>query len=122
MGASPRQCILQSGTLHLSPPQPRAVAENLIRRVDGTVKELTGLDLRTAPVSALLEAQTKLGLQSFFLQDEECLDGWQNEVGDVGRLLIGDTEYEVSPTSKVVAQLTEGQVGAMAKWHRVVHP
>ncbi|KAH6676987.1 Alpha/Beta hydrolase protein [Plectosphaerella plurivora] len=93
-GASPRQCILQSGTLHLSPPQSRAVAENLINRVSNAVKDLRGADLRTASVSTLLKAQATLGLESFFLQEESCLEGWQDKIGDVGRLLIGDCEYE----------------------------
>jgi hypothetical protein len=38
--------------------------------------------------------------------------------------LIGDTEYEVSPSSQVVACAANGEnkVGAVAEWHRVVYP
>lgn len=95
-GVSVRQCILQSGTLHLSPPQPRAMAEKLIAKIQVTVKDLSGENLRSSKVSTLLEAQAKLGLQSFTLQEEDRLEGWREKTGDFHRLLIGDTEYEVS--------------------------
>ncbi|KAM6534000.1 hypothetical protein FALCPG4_006937 [Fusarium falciforme] len=95
MGRPARQCILQSGTLHLSPPQPRGTAEVLIARVTNELSRLGNWTLRDAPVSKMLEAQERLGLGSFYLQMEEKLEGWEERIGDdFQRVLIGDTEYE----------------------------
>ncbi|KAM5372475.1 hypothetical protein ACJZ2D_007513 [Fusarium nematophilum] len=93
-GAPVRQCILQSGSLYLSSPQPRAVAEALIQNVSQAVSELGDWALQTAPASKLLEAQANLGLGAFFLQMEEQFEGWEETVGHVERVLVGDTEYE----------------------------
>lgn len=96
MGSPARQCILQSGTLHLSPPQPRKTAEILIARVSDELSRLGNWTLRDAPVSKMLEAQERLGLGSFYLQMEGKLEGWEERIGDhFQRGLIGDTEYEV---------------------------
>ncbi|KAJ3466084.1 hypothetical protein MRS44_006742 [Fusarium solani] len=95
MGSPARQCILQSGTHHLSPPQPRGTAEMLIARVTNELSQLGNWTLRNAPVSKMLEAQERLGLGSFYLQMEEKLEGWEERIGDdFQRVLIGDTEYE----------------------------
>ncbi|RSL68810.1 hypothetical protein CEP51_012449 [Fusarium floridanum] len=95
MGSPAHQCILQSGTLHLSPPQPRTTAENLIDKVSNELSQLGNWTLRDAPVSKLLEAQERLGLGSFYLQIEERLEGWEERIGEhFQRVLIGDTEYE----------------------------
>ncbi|WAO85001.1 Carboxylic ester hydrolase [Fusarium falciforme] len=95
MGRPARQCILQSGTLHLSPPQPRGTAEMLIARVANELSRLGNWTLRDAPMSKMLEAQERLGLGSFYLQMEEKLEGWEERIGDhFQRVLIGDTEYE----------------------------
>lgn len=59
------------------------------------VSALGGGDLRCAPVSALLQAQENLGLVSFYLQEEDALDGWESRLGRFERVMIGDTEYEV---------------------------
>lgn len=103
----PRQCILQSGVLPLSPPQPREVAEGLVRRVTEAVSALGGGDLRSASVSVLLQAQEDLGLVSYFLQEEDALSGWESRLGDFERVMIGDTEYEV-PTTYPEGQLMAG--------------
>lgn len=92
---SARQCILQSGTLHLSPPQPRETAIALIRKVSTTLLTYGNCSLRTAPVSTILEAQAALGLGSFCLQMETDLEGWNESLGNVYRVLIGDNEFEV---------------------------
>ncbi|KAJ4326964.1 hypothetical protein N0V84_002577 [Fusarium piperis] len=95
IGSPVRQCILQSGTLHLSPPQPRTTAEHLINKVSNELSQLGGWTLRDAPVPKLLEALEILGLGSFYLQIEETLEGWEERIGDhFQRVLIGDTEYE----------------------------
>ncbi|KAM5353421.1 hypothetical protein ACJ41O_000071 [Fusarium nematophilum] len=100
-GAPVRQCILQSGSLYLSSPQPRAVAEALIQNVSQAVSELGDWALQTAPASKLLEAQANLGLGAFFLQMEEQFEGWEETVGHVERVLVGDTEYEVGNTPEI---------------------
>ncbi|CAH0003832.1 unnamed protein product [Clonostachys byssicola] len=94
MGLLARQYILQSGSLHLSPPQPRSAAVTLIRKVENAVSDLGGWNLRTAPVDRLLEALKQCNLVSFYLQQESQLEGWGESVGSAERLLIGDNEYE----------------------------
>jgi hypothetical protein len=104
MGLPARQYILQSGSLHLSPPQPRSAAVTLIRKVETTVSDLGGWNLRTAPVDRLLEALKLCNLVSFYLQQETQLEGWGESVGSAERLLIGDNEYEVG-LSRTVTRL-----------------
>ncbi|KAM0817841.1 putative Carboxylic ester hydrolase [Seiridium cardinale] len=92
-----RQCILQSGSLHLSPPQQHSVANGLIDSMSQGLRRLGNWTLRDAPVSSLLEVQRDLGLVSFYLQMEQQLEGWSEMIsGSVERLLIGDTEYEAA--------------------------
>ncbi|KAK0385563.1 hypothetical protein NLU13_6742 [Sarocladium strictum] len=93
MGSPVDSCILQSGTLGLSPPQPRPVAENLINRLSDDLQAHGENDLRSAAVPVLLAAQDRLGMHSFYLQDDESLQGWKN-APFCERLLIGDTEFE----------------------------
>ncbi|KAH8658345.1 Alpha/Beta hydrolase protein [Xylariales sp. PMI_506] len=93
-GSPVRQCILQSGSLYLSPPQPRTVAEALIESMNNAVSRLGGGTLRDAPVATLLQVQRELGLVSFYLQAEGVFENWEESFGSVERLLIGDVEYE----------------------------
>lgn len=96
MGAPVRQCILQSGTMYLSPPQPPEATSALRKRLSIILSSLGGYDLRTAPASHLLEAQAKMGLMSYYIQMEPKLEGWQQKWGNVERIAIGDNEYEVA--------------------------
>ncbi|KAJ5335098.1 hypothetical protein N7452_007501 [Penicillium brevicompactum] len=94
MGAPVRQCILQSGTMYLSPPQPPEATSALRKRLSIILSSLGGYDLRTASASHLLEAQAKMGLMSYYIQMEPKLEGWQQKWGNVERIAIGDNEYE----------------------------
>lgn len=95
MSLPARQYILQSGSIHLSPPQPRSAAVTLIQKVEKKVSDLGGGNLRAAPVDQLLEALKQCNLVSFYLQQESKLEGWGESVGSAERLLIGDNEHEV---------------------------
>lgn len=97
IGAPVKQCILQSGTLWLSPPQPEANWRLVVSKLESKLAELGPWSLADAPVDRLLEVQAAMGLVSVFLQEEEALRGWETAHGSVNRLLLGDTEYEVSP-------------------------
>lgn len=99
MGSPVDSCILQSGTLGLSPPQPRSVAESLINRLSDDLQAHGEKDLRSVPVPVLLAAQDRLGMHSFYLQEDESLQGWKN-APFCERLLIGDTEFEVGEGSR----------------------
>ena len=101
MGAPIQQAILQSGSLHLSPPLPEAMAKAVVGRVENVLSEKKSGDLNTASVTDLLAAQTELGIVSLFLQMEPALADWEVKLGSAERLLIGDCEYEVTnvPTS-----------------------
>lgn len=124
-----RQCILQSGSLWLSPPQPRHVAESLIQKMTDAVAALGGKDLRSAPVSTLLKAvQDVMGQASFVLQQEDCLAQWESRPGTFERIMMGDTQYEVrtpwdqasSHHPKMTGRLTAtlAPVDFMAQRHR----
>lgn len=58
--------------------------------------DLGNWTLRTAPVAKILGAQESLGLISFYLQTEDALQGWRDNIGGFERIMIGDCEYEVS--------------------------
>ncbi|KAF6800343.1 carboxylesterase [Colletotrichum sojae] len=88
------QCILSSGSLYLSPPQPQAKAVAMRRAVRDRVRELGGLDLSAAPAEVLVQAQSRAGLLSWFLQAEPNLDGWERKTGKVKRLMISDVQNE----------------------------
>jgi hypothetical protein len=99
-GAPARQVILSSGSLFLSPPQPR----QKISALQGVVlKQLQSinknLNLENAPASKLIEAVKLSNLQSFFLEWEERFDGWQTKIGNAEKLLLSDVQKEVSPPS-----------------------
>ncbi|ETS82689.1 hypothetical protein PFICI_04565 [Pestalotiopsis fici W106-1] len=110
IGSPVRQCILQSGSLYLSPPQPRTNGSVVIGRLEGALSNLGKWTMRDAPVQKLLEAQAELGLVSFFLQAEEPLDGWETKHGSVERLLIGDTEYEAVLWHNGMQELSAPQI------------
>lgn len=96
LGAPISQCILSSGSLYLSPPQPQAKAVALRRAVRDRVQELGASDLNAAPAEILVKAQERAGIRSWFLQAEPKLEGWRAKSGDVKRLLISDVQNEVS--------------------------
>ncbi|KAF6830897.1 carboxylesterase [Colletotrichum plurivorum] len=88
------QCILSSGSLYLSPPQPQAKAVALRGAVRDRVRELGGVDLSTAPAEVLVQAQERAGIRSWFLQAEPDLEGWEEKTGKVKRLMISDVQNE----------------------------
>lgn len=96
MGEPIRQTILQSGSLYLSPPIPKARAEDIVAKVENQLSRNGSSNLREAPAEEILKAQADLGMVSLFLQTEPDLDGWRKKLGHAERLLIGDCEYEVS--------------------------
>lgn len=99
MGAPIRRAILQSGSLHLSPPQPESSAKVMIGRVEDALSKNGHWTLSNAPVEELLKAQAELGIVSLFLQMESALKDWQDKLGNAERLLVGDCEYEVNQDS-----------------------
>ncbi|KAH7233624.1 Alpha/Beta hydrolase protein [Fusarium tricinctum] len=96
-GAPARQVILSSGSLFLSPPQPR----QKISALQGVVlKQLQAIDkslsLEDAPASTVIEAVKLSHLQSFFLEWEDRFDGWQTKIGNAERLLLSDVQKEAA--------------------------
>lgn len=94
--ATAKQYIISSGSLFLSPPQP---AENVARLRHAVSEKLQTLDpnlsLASASASQLVEAIGLAGIQSWFLQWEERLDGWQKANGNIQRVLLSDVQKEV---------------------------
>lgn len=88
------QFILSSGTLYLSPPQPRAKASAMRDRLRSHVEQLGPFTLENAPVSVLVEALELSGIQSWFIQEEEGLKNWENASWSQ-RLLLSDVQDEV---------------------------
>lgn len=96
---------MQSGSLYLSPPRPRATAESLLQSVSGALSRLGNWTLRDAPVDKLLQAQADVGLVSVYLQMDEQLNGWEEKLGSAERLLIGNNEFEVSLSNVAADEL-----------------
>ncbi|KAH0421745.1 hypothetical protein CcaCcLH18_13252 [Colletotrichum camelliae] len=88
------QCILASGSLHLSPPQPRERAAAFRSNLKHHLRDLGKLDLRTAPADVMVEALKRSEIQSWFLQMESSLEGWQESLGEASRLMISDVQNE----------------------------
>lgn len=60
-----------------------------------SLQDVGDLKLRDAPVSAIIEALKKSGIQSWFLQMEPSLENWEGNTGAAQRLLISDVRNEV---------------------------
>ncbi|KAF5677176.1 carboxylesterase [Fusarium circinatum] len=87
-----QQVILSSGSLFLSPPQPRQLVASFR---DTISKELDQtLNLETASASEIVEAVRRSGLQSFFLEWEESFNAWQAKTGCAERILLSDVTKE----------------------------
>ncbi|KAM0184881.1 hypothetical protein ACHAPI_012341, partial [Fusarium lateritium] len=86
-----RQCILASGSLYLSPPQP---AENVAALRDVISKQLRNLvselDLHNASASQMIEAVKLSGIQSWFLEYEGYLEGWQTRDNSARNIMLSD--------------------------------
>ncbi|SPJ70977.1 related to carboxylesterase [Fusarium torulosum] len=96
-GAPARQVILSSGSLFLSPPQPR----QKISALQGVVlKQLQSIDknlnLENAPASKIIEAVKLSNFQSFFLEWEDRFDAWQTKIGNAEKLLLSDMQKEAA--------------------------
>ncbi|KKO96926.1 hypothetical protein THAR02_10968 [Trichoderma harzianum] len=92
-----RQVILASGSLFISPPQPRQ-AVSAVR--DAVLKRLRGinpaLDLESASGDHIVEAIKQCGLQHFFLEIEDQLKEWQTKTGNAEKLLLTDVQKEAA--------------------------
>lgn len=97
-----KQCILLSGTLYLSPPQPRSVIDSLRGRVLGVLHQLDStLTLENAPADKIVQAMTSLGHMSWFLEEEgERLGGWRDRTY-TQRLLVSDVQNEASESHTI---------------------
>ncbi|TEA06075.1 Lipase 1 [Colletotrichum sidae] len=94
MKAPISQCILSSGSLYLSPPQPGERADAVRRVVTDHLRRLDEGDIRGAPADVLVEVLRICGLQSWFLQTEPALEAWRTELGDAQRVMISDVADE----------------------------
>ncbi|TVY85850.1 Lipase [Lachnellula willkommii] len=92
-GAPIQRAILQSGSLHLSPPQDPIRGEGIYKTL-GNILEKDGLTLASAPVKTLLGALAESKVVSMWLQLTEELSGWETRISHIDQLLIGDVEYE----------------------------
>ncbi|KAH7133865.1 Alpha/Beta hydrolase protein [Dactylonectria macrodidyma] len=94
MKAPAKQAILSSGSLYLSPPQPAERASLLRDSVKRQLEELGGFDLRSASAQLLVDALTRTGIQSWFLQTEPSLDRWWEETGISKSVLLSHVQDE----------------------------
>lgn len=90
-----RQFVLSSGSLYLSPPQPQEKARDLRNTVKEKLQEFSDLTLKDSPVSELIEAVKRSGIQSWFLQSDHQLQNWRDTTGISQRLLVSDVTNEV---------------------------
>lgn len=90
-----KRAILQSGTLHLSPPQPAERGQGIINGLAQNIQAKYQVSLSEAPIEVLLRQQRDDNINTLFIQEEPDLLGWENRATKVQELLIGDVEYEV---------------------------
>ncbi|KAM0190290.1 hypothetical protein ACHAPA_010692 [Fusarium lateritium] len=95
-GVPARQVILASGSLFLSPPQPRQKVSAIRGLVSKQLRAVDGRNLEDAPASKVVDAVELSGLQSFFLEWEERFEGWQTKIGNAERLLLSDVGKEAA--------------------------
>ncbi|KAF9871486.1 FAD binding domain-containing protein [Colletotrichum karsti] len=93
-GAPARQVILSSGSLQLSPPQPRDRAAFMRSTLNNCLETLGDFDISTAPAEIMVQALEMSGIQSWFLQMEPSLEGWQEVPGGAERVLVSDVQNE----------------------------
>lgn len=89
--------MLASGTLYLSSPLPVERGNGLIKTLEAKVQALGQSSLRTAPVPVLIQALKECNVNTMWIQEEPELENWEKRLEQVDELMIGDTEYEVSP-------------------------
>ncbi|KXH61754.1 carboxylesterase [Colletotrichum salicis] len=93
-GLRVRRVLLSSGSLYLSPPQPRPKASALRQTLLNHLGTLGDCDLSTAPVENLVKAMELAGIHSWFLQVDPSLVGWETAIGAVESVMIGDVQDE----------------------------
>ncbi|KAK2006318.1 carboxylesterase [Colletotrichum eremochloae] len=93
-GAPVRSVILCSGSLYLSPPQSEEKAFILRQTLREHLRVSGDFELGTAPVDNLVKALELSRIQSWFLQTDSELEGWQTKTGVAERLMIGDVQNE----------------------------
>ncbi|KAH7161046.1 Alpha/Beta hydrolase protein [Dactylonectria macrodidyma] len=92
--APARQYILSSGSLHLSPPLPQDKSSAMRQLVQKHLRGLGDYNLRSAPVSIVIEALKQSGIQSWYIQEDPRLENWQHSTGAAERLLLSDVQNE----------------------------
>ncbi|KAK1623735.1 carboxylesterase [Colletotrichum phormii] len=93
-GLRVRRVLLSSGSLYLSPPQPRPKASALRQTLLNHLGTLGDCDLSTAPVENLVKAMELAGIHSWFLQVDPSLVGWETAIGAAESVMIGDVQDE----------------------------
>ncbi|KAK7419282.1 hypothetical protein QQX98_003434 [Neonectria punicea] len=88
-----QRAILASGSLYLSPPQPREAGNRLIHTL---TQELAskGDALPSGSAESLVQGLVNCGVVSMWLQQEPCLDDWESRLEPVDALMISDVEFE----------------------------
>ncbi|OBT71606.1 hypothetical protein VF21_09529 [Pseudogymnoascus sp. 05NY08] len=95
-GAPVARGILQSGSLYLSPPQPLEKGTSVISSLSANLLAKHHVSLSEAPVSLLLQQLKDDNINPLWIQQEPDLLRWQERLGDIQDLLIGDVEYEAA--------------------------
>lgn len=106
-----QRAILQSGSLHLSPPQDPIRGKGICVTL-GNILEKDGLTLASAPVNTLLGALAESKVVSMWLQLTEELSGWETRISHIDQLLIGDVEYESIIWRNGVETMTAAEIVA----------
>ncbi|KAI8718130.1 Carboxylic ester hydrolase [Fusarium sp. LHS14.1] len=88
-----QQAIMASGSLHLSPPQPLAVGQGLLKRITAEL-QVRKDTLHNGSADSLVQALVNCGVTSMWLQEDPDLDGWENRAENVDGMMISDVEYE----------------------------
>ncbi|KAL3426644.1 carboxylesterase [Phlyctema vagabunda] len=93
-GAPVQRAILQSGTLHLSPPLPEEKGNTLISNLSLEASGKSIISLRDASPEKILSQLSQNNINTMWIQEEPELTGWEDCDTQIEELLIGDVEYE----------------------------
>ncbi|RDW92367.1 carboxylic ester hydrolase-9 [Coleophoma crateriformis] len=109
-GVPVRRGILQSGSLHASPPMPRDMGNAWIKRLSWKDHTDSALSIRTESIENLLQQLRDHNLNTTFLQEEPILQGWDERGIQVEGLLVGDVEYETVIWNNGIGEFTAEEI------------
>lgn len=76
---------------------PHQLGKGILEVCEARAQELEGKSLRECSQKVFKQILTENNLSRCWMQEEDVLAGWENKQEQVEELMIGETEFEVSP-------------------------